>query len=123
MKLNSECVRELLLYLEKLPSETAQLSFDKIEIEGFSNDEIKFTGSMLVNSGLVKAISITSLEDTIPNYIFKSITFEGYKYLDNIRDPKVWKETKKVTSKFASVSLDIISSVAAKIITSYLKLD
>ena len=37
-------------------------------------------------------------------------------FLDNIRDDNVWKETTKTISGLKSVSLDIISQVAAAII-------
>lgn len=116
MKLNNECVRELLLYFEKLPSDVTQLSFGKIKIEGFSDNEIKFTGSVLVDSGLVKATPITSLEDTIPNYIFKSITFEGYTFLDTIRNPEIWSKTKSVLSHLENVSIKIISTVSSNVL-------
>ncbi|MGY0523152.1 DUF2513 domain-containing protein [Pseudomonas aeruginosa] len=52
-----------------------------------------------------------------------SLTFDGHKYLDNIRDPKIWKESKKISSKLASVSIDIMSEIAAKVITKTLGLD
>ncbi|AUJ29597.1 DUF2513 domain-containing protein [Liquorilactobacillus hordei] len=116
MKLNNECVRELLLYLEKLPSKTAQLPFAKIQIDGFSEDEIKFTGSILVKSGFVEGVSATSLEDTIPNYIFQSITLKGYNFLNNIRSPEVWSKTKVALSHLENVSIDIISTVSSKVL-------
>ncbi|RHW48263.1 hypothetical protein DS832_01480 [Bombilactobacillus bombi] len=51
------------------------------------------------------------------------MTFKGHEYLDNIRDPQVWKETKQTVFQTAkSASLSIFSSVAAKIITSKLGL-
>lgn len=51
------------------------------------------------------------------------ITFKGHEYLDNIRDPKVWKETKHTVLKtVASASLSIFSAVASKIVSSKLGL-
>lgn len=46
-----------------------------------------------------------------------NLTFEGHKFLDNIRDDEVWKHTKNILSKFSSVSLTLISNIAAGVIT------
>lgn len=51
-----------------------------------------------------------------------NLTLEGHKFLDNIRDNKVWQNTKDIISKFENVSLNIISSVAANLISSKLGL-
>ncbi|WP_143454637.1 DUF2513 domain-containing protein [Ligilactobacillus salivarius] len=46
-----------------------------------------------------------------------NLTYEGHKFLDNIRDDKVWKDTKTILSKFSSVSLNFVSSVASDVIS------
>ena len=49
-------------------------------------------------------------------YIY-SITWKGHEFLDNIRDPKVWKKTKNITNRFASVSVSLISNIASQVIS------
>lgn len=46
-----------------------------------------------------------------------NLTYDGHKFLDNIRDDKVWKDTKTILSKFSSVSLSFVSSVASNVIS------
>lgn len=50
-----------------------------------------------------------------------NLTYEGHKFLDNIRDDGVWKNTKNILSKFSSVSLTLVSNVAAGVITQVIK--
>jgi ribosomal protein S6 len=50
-----------------------------------------------------------------------NLTYEGHKFLDNIRDDGVWKDTKNILSKFSSVSLTLVSNVAAGVITQIIK--
>lgn len=125
MKLDHDYVRKLLLAYESNSELTGPSEHDFMELSkklSKTRDELVYTLNKLQEGNLVT--SKITWGSNQPMWIEPgNLTFEGHKYLDNIRDPKVWKETKKVTSKFASVSLDIISSVAAKIITSYLKLD
>ena len=41
-----------------------------------------------------------------------NLTYQGHEYLNNIRDNKIWKNTKKISSKLSSVSLEILKSIA-----------
>lgn len=50
-----------------------------------------------------------------------NLTYDGHKFLDNIRDDGVWKNTKSILSKFSSVSLTLVSNVAAGVITQLIK--
>ena len=49
--------------------------------------------------------------------LISSITYEGHQFLDNIRDDKVFAKTKAILSKFKSVSIEVISETASKVIT------
>ena len=49
------------------------------------------------------------------------LTWNGHKFLDTIRDNRVWATTKKVTSKFSSVSVSIMENIASQVITNLIK--
>ena len=50
-------------------------------------------------------------------FIIKRMTSYGHDYLDNVRDDTIWNETKqKINGVASSVSLEIVKSVAQKII-------
>lgn len=72
MKLNQDCVRDIMLFIEK-------------------------------------------------NVTFGMLTWDGHKFLDTIRDSKVWSTTKSVTEKLASVSMSMIESISAQVISNIIK--
>ncbi|MBG9981861.1 DUF2513 domain-containing protein [Aerococcaceae bacterium DSM 111020] len=48
--------------------------------------------------------------------MIKDITYVGHEFLNNIRDAKIWSKTKSTVNKFSSVSLDVLATVANKLI-------
>lgn len=119
MKLNHDCVRSVLLYLEDNLGIVSFIQSEDIKLVGFSKEDIDYS--------LIKLIEANYLEGKHTVYIggdydidIKSITWSGHKFLDNVRDDVVWCETKKAASKFSSVSIDILSSIAINFLTSLL---
>lgn len=113
MKLNHDCVREVLLYIEenKVPDyylESEQLDED---INNFNFEVINYTIKQLSNAGFIEAKSIMGTS----SYLIGDLTWEGHKFIDTIRDDSVWKETKERASKVSSVSLPIIQQLALSV--------
>ncbi|EGO2515536.1 hypothetical protein Q9Q_01568 [Enterococcus faecalis EnGen0078] len=127
MKLSHDCIRDILLFSESLPYNEPAFG-DKIFksdlLKKYSSEEINYAVSKLGDDDaqLIKGYVKFASNKPYMTYI-SSLTFDGHKYLDNIRDPKIWKESKKISSKLASVSIDIMSEIAAKVVTKTLGLD
>lgn len=113
MKLKQDCIRETLLFLEENMSSTGFFHSQTICLKNFSKDEINYTIRKLEEANYLKINCIMMTGDII----IECLTFEGHKFLDNIRDEKVWSTTKSIVSKFSSVSLGIIENVSAQVIT------
>lgn len=116
MELKQDCVREVLLYLEKNCKLNDFISSSQIEIDGFSTEDITYTLNKLEEGSFVNIVS----RDLDGDMLIKDITYHGHQFLDNIRDKNIWTETKTKVSKVKSVSLSILEQVAAQIITSKL---
>lgn len=115
MKLNQDCVRDLLLYLEENLTLVDHLSVENISLKNYSRDELLYTADKLYEAGYINCIrKIYDTTDLI--ILVSSITYEGHQFLDNIRDDKVFAKTKSILSKFKSVSIEIISETASKVI-------
>ena len=115
MKLNNDCVRDLMLYIEKHIDLYNSVSIKDINLNNYSLDELIYTTNKLHEAGYINA----RIEQDFEGFdveIF-SLTWNGNKFLDNIRDNNVWKTTKSIVAKFSSVSLGIIENVAAQVIT------
>lgn len=117
MRLDQDCVRDLLLELE------SKLSFNQpIFIDDFKELEtVSSYGYEISVYALLKMIeakfvnaNVTYAGDEIYQLAISSLTWDGHQFLDTIRDHEVWKETKAATKKLSSVSLSIISTLATE---------
>lgn len=120
MHLNNECVRDLLLAIEENLGINDKVSIDDFELPNYSYDELIYTALKLIEAGFINGDSSKMIDGSIFVYV-SSLTWDGHKFLDNIRDNEVWRKTKSIVSKFSSVSLGIISNVAAQVITALIK--
>ena len=117
MKLNHDCVRDLLLYIEENSSYTDVLHLNSITLKNYSIENVIYTADKLIEAGFLDCIRSRSMSSSRPDIKVKSITYEGHKFLDNIRDNTVWENTKSILSKFSSTSLGIVSNISAQVIS------
>lgn len=116
MKLNHECVRDLLIYLEDELLFTSNLCANDIKISPHESTDIVYAIAKLSESKYIEASQISYSFETMPTYHVQSITWNGHRLLDNIRDDHVWYSTKAIIKQFASVSIGIIEQISHKII-------
>ena len=116
MKLNQDCIRDLLLYLEENLKLNDYLSISNISLKNYSSEELLYTADKLYEAGYLKC-SRKVYDNTVLMIFVSSITYTGHQFLDNIRDDKVFAKTKSILSGFKSVSIEIISETASKVIT------
>lgn len=118
MKLNHECVRDILLTLESLPENECIVSEDHGEYEKirkYERSDFIYTVQKLMEANFINVKSLSSLGGN--SYSVNSLTWDGHQFLDNIRDNNVWSETKnKVGTAVGSASLSILAEVAASYI-------
>lgn len=119
MKLNHDCIRSVLLYLEENLEIISFIQNENIKLDGFSKEDIDYSLIKLIEANYLEGKHTVYLSGDYDIYV-KSITWTGHKFLDNIRDTEIWSQTKKAASKFSSVSIDILSSLATNILTTLL---
>ncbi|MED4904087.1 DUF2513 domain-containing protein [Parageobacillus thermoglucosidasius] len=124
MKLNQDCVRNLLLTIEEELSINEPLDAVRLQqkprLQQYSLDDIVYTISKLKEAGFINADVLVTLDGT--DAIVSSLTYNGHLFLDNIRDDGVWKLTKQAASKLSSVSLNILAELASSYIKNKLNL-
>ena len=114
MKLNHDHVRSLLLFVEESKDNSSR---SQSELETFSEqkdiakDEVIYIINRLEEAGFIKS-NIQYASSKVYRYSINAITWTGHEYLDNIRDPKIWKLVKKTTSKLSGVSLSVMGVLA-----------
>ena len=123
MKLNTDCIREVMLEIEKLlaistdPRGNLQMGFLDIEdlykaLPGYSKEDIFYTLSNLEQAGYVD-LNVTWADGGILMYCeINCMTYAGHEFLAKIRDSQRWKAVKNGVSAIRDYSLSAIASVA-----------
>jgi hypothetical protein len=93
MRRNLDLVREILIWMEARP-EGRNVNW-KIEIEGFTDDEIGYHAYLMNQAGLIIAADATPLESASPKWIPNMLTWQGHEFLAAVKDDTLWAKAKK----------------------------
>ncbi|PTF68116.1 DUF2513 domain-containing protein [Staphylococcus chromogenes] len=119
MKLDHECIRDILLTIEDMDYTLSGLPKEEFEIQPriqkYESKQVLYTLKRLDDAGFIEC-AFSKGEAFFHFYMVHTITYQGHQILDDIRDDKVWKLTKEKASKLASVSLPILQQIAASIV-------
>lgn len=120
MKLNYECMRDTLLYLEENLTVDCDgdLSFGLVflddlysELSQYSKEDIYYS---VLNLKQAEFLSCNPGNDWPVHNInsISYITFKGHEFLSEIRDNDKWKNVKSILGSVKTFSLSAISAVA-----------
>ena len=130
MKLNPDCVRDVLLYLEENLGYTdhiGALQHKEIQIctipdyfsTTYSKEDVNYSIEKLYEAHFLSLINIASDRDGyIVNAYVNDITYVGHEFLNNIRPKNVWDATKEGASKLGLMSMHTLNFISSKIIES-----
>lgn len=122
MKLNNDCVRDILLFIEENTDNENLSIYSSTIIDGLTNysaSDIYYHIRQLHKYNYVDSVFYADNEPLI----IGDLTPEGRSFIDNVRSNKVWSATKKTLSTIGSVSLPILSSLAEKQLSKMLGLE
>lgn len=135
MKLNADCIREVLLELEdslviytndegNLENKTVSLHHLECVLIRYSREDIFYTLTNLEQAGYIQMIAQWSGSGLYRCEV-KCITFRGHEFLEKIRCDQSWSKVKSVAESVRNYSLDAINQiangVASAAITAYLE--
>ena len=111
-----ELVRALLLKLEAVDTHPGVVrvispSDAAVAVEGFDAKAIGHHFRMLVSAGYVET------GQTWPfgpdgSMVFRHLTWEGHEFLDAVRDPKIWADTKRGAEAAGGFTIDLLKDLA-----------
>ena len=118
MQLNPDCVRDLLLEVERTSSYTTGLYLDtNVENDLFK----KYSWSEIIyhikQCNMANLITSASVFETDGYANVDDLTPDGHKFLSNIRSDDIWGKTKVIAKKIGSSSLDALTQVAGNVIS------
>lgn len=121
MKLDPDCMRDILLcmedapYLEELSPETI---YDALP--NYTRDDINYSIIKLKEAGFIDAI-IKEYGSKLIILRLDDITYNGHQFLADVRSDNVWHSVKEVSKKVGSNSLNSISQIATGVISAIIK--
>lgn len=131
MKLNYDCIRDVLLQIEKLCviREVDDNAFSKEPISiktlfealpNYDKTDIYYSVFNLDQAEYICAQAQYG-DCADRNYFIGYITYAGHNYLETIRDSRNWAKTKEIGGKIGAFSMNMIAKIAEGIATAYLK--
>ncbi len=130
MKINPDCIRDVLLYLEKnltynhereygiehnsitLTTIIEQLHKD----HNYEPDDVKYSVEKLLEIRYIISDKMTTGNNkSIISCSISDISYDGHQFLNTIRPDTVWQATKKGASKLGIMSMHALSSIAMKV--------
>ena len=123
MTLNPDCVRDVLLTIEK-QNFGEHLKINQLceFLSEYSLEEISYTCLKLNEGNLLEILTTTYTRQPMPGIsLIKDITYQGHEFLSNIRPATVWEKTKNIAEKVGSHSIDILSKISVGVLTELIK--
>lgn len=114
MKRDYDLIREILL---KIESSSTPWFEGVMQVDGYHDGVVSHHISLLMDAGFVKAIE---LPDAHTEYGFllqdAELKWEGHEFLENVRDPVIWRKTKAGATRVGTWSLPLLNELALGII-------
>jgi hypothetical protein len=122
MKRDMDLIRKMILLIEDHPSGWAP---PKIEIEGYSPEQIGYHSYLLVDSGLADGIDASDTESTGPEYMIRHLTSAGHDFADSARTQYIWDEVMADMRQkgILSASVDVVKKLLDKTIRKHVGLE
>lgn len=116
LKLNYDCVRDVLLTIENIAELDDNLLFKPIcfyditsNLSQYEEKEIYYTILKLSEAEYIKTEWADKKQENFSFFFVFDITFKGHEYLNSIRSPKVWNSIKNGA---AALSMSLIPQLA-----------
>lgn len=120
MKRDMELIRNILLVLEEWPinmgdaiSMTPELMQSKIS--GHDDAALNHHMDLIYSSGFIDDGG-SRASGPMFGFIFMGLTMAGHDFLDSIRDPQIWQETKDVSKQAGGFTMDLLKALAKGLI-------
>lgn len=121
MKLNIDCVRDVLLTMEDMPRNESLTGSELREIlSEYPNDTVDYSCLKLKEAGYINAV-IGPYENDFIVCELRDITFQGHQFLADIYSDSIWNNVKNVSEKIGSHSINALSQIASSVVMAIIK--
>lgn len=116
MKRDMDLIRKIMLRIEEEYTSTAIFN---LKVDGYTMEQIAVHCKMMYETGLISDYKAQYAGNSLYSFGVSNLTWEGYEYLDKIRDDSIWKKVKDVAKdKGLPLAIDTVKQIASVIISS-----
>lgn len=119
MKLNPNCMRDILLYLEEHLDISPELEYQEVDAYQLAK-HLEYSIQEIVNTLLVlrdaEFIELAT-NGTLSQVDVYLITYNGYQFIESIRPKSVWEKVLSVSRHIGSFSIDLISQTTHEVLS------
>ncbi len=118
MKLNVDCMRDILLTMESYGyGEISDIDTLHDALPNYTEEEISYACLKMDEAGFIDILSADMMGSFIPTVVqVTDITYEGHQFLENIRQQNIWNKTKETAKKLGSFSISALQAISQQII-------
>jgi hypothetical protein len=103
MKRDMDLIRAMLLTIES----DAHGFAPKIEISGYTQEQVNYHAVLLGEAGLAKVHDVTTMGSDSPEAKITRLTWAGHEFLDSARQNQTWNLAKDAIGKIGGASIDV----------------
>lgn len=125
MKLNADCVRDLLLTLEEESRYDEGQITNRISLhtmsqfprmQKYEENDVLYTSDKLVEAGFINFDKSTA-SSRLYYSSYGQITYAGHQFLENVRSDSTWEKTKDIAQSIGSFSINALATIAVNYIS------
>lgn len=110
---NMDLVRAILQVVE---SHKHGFAPRKLNVEGYTEEQIGYHSYMLMQAGLVEGLKRNLDQAPSPSAIILNLTWAGHEFLSSSRSPSIWAQAKQVIAKAGDGSFGIWQAVLTDLV-------
>ena len=117
MKLDIDCVRDILLTVEENTGYNEYMTVSEMSInydllKKYDGNKVMYHIIQSAKANLIDAEQV----DLAGNIMIKDLTPYGHKFIANIRENSNWNKVKKIANEVGTTSLEAIMQIAINVI-------
>lgn len=124
MRLNPDCTRDILMFMEEKTEPHSFLSFSpdsfaeqSVKLSQYSEKELIYHVKQAAESGFFLGYK----EDLSGGFWLRDLSPKAHEFLANIRSDNIWNKTKSVACKIGATSMNALIQIASNVVTEIIK--
>ena len=125
MKRDLSLMRDILLRIEAFEPTDDHQMIRLLDFKDLCSDlpKLSLQIELLSDARFIEIESETSLSRYIKDFTISRITFDGYEYLESVRDDTIWTSVKNHLSQIGGdASVDVVKTLASSLVLKQLGL-